>query len=75
MNALSDRRSLPGIMLVVIGLVLLAAQLFAITGAGVLAAIAAVFLTSYVISRKYGFLVPAMILSGRASKTCFVRWP
>lgn len=66
MNALSDRRSLPGIMLVVIGLVLLAAQWFAITGAGVLAAIAAVFLTSYVTSRNYGFLVPAMILSGLA---------
>jgi len=66
MNAFSDRRSLPGIMLVVIGLVLLAAQWFEITGAGVLAAIAAAFLTSYVVSRNYGFLVPAMILSGLA---------
>lgn len=66
MNAFPDRRSLPGIMLIVIGLVLLAAQWFEITGAGVLAAIAAVFLTSYVMSRNYGFLVPAMILGGLA---------
>lgn len=66
MNAFSDRRALPGIILVVVGLVLLGAQWFAITGAAVLAAIAAVFLISYVTSRNYGFLVPAMILSGLA---------
>jgi len=53
-------------MLVVIGLVLFAAQWFEITGAGVLAAIAAVFLTAYVTSRNYGFLVPSMILGGLA---------
>lgn len=55
----SDRQSLPGIILVVIGLVLLVAQWFELRGAGVLAAIAAVFLTAYATSRTYGFLIRA----------------
>ena len=54
-------------MLVVIGCVLLAAQWLDVTGAGVLAAIAAVFLTAYATSRNYGFLVPGMILGGLAA--------
>ena len=67
MNAPSDRQALPGIILVVIGLVLLVAQWFEVTGAGVLAAIAAVFLTTYAVSRNYGFLIPGMILLGLAA--------
>jgi hypothetical protein len=67
MNALSDRHALPGIILVSIGLVLLVAQWFELTGAGVLAAIAAVFLTTYAASRNYGFLIPGMILLGLAA--------
>jgi hypothetical protein len=67
MNALSDRHALPGIILVGIGLVLLVAQWFELTGAGVLAAIAAVFLTTYAASRNYGFLIPGMILLGLAA--------
>jgi hypothetical protein len=63
----SDRQSLPGIILVVIGLVLLIAQWFELTGAGVLAAIAAVFLTAYATSRNYGFLIPGMLLGGLAA--------
>jgi len=67
MNASSDRQALPGLILVVIGLVLFVAQWFEVTGAGVLAAIAAVFLTTYAASRNYGFLIPGMILGGLAA--------
>ena len=67
MNALSDRRALPGIVLVVIGLVLLGAQWLDITGAGVLAALSAVFLLTYAATRTYGLLIPGMILGGLAS--------
>ena len=67
MNASSDRPALPGIILVVIGLVLLVAQWFEVTGASVLAAIAAVFLATYAASRNYGFLIPGMILLGLAA--------
>src|SRR6476646_3595545 len=56
MTALSDRRTLPGLILVVIGLVLLGAQWFEITGFGALGAIAVVFLASYAITRSYGLL-------------------
>lgn len=54
-------------MLVVIGFVLLAAQWLEVTGAGVLAALAAVFLTAYATSRTYGLLIPGMILGGLAA--------
>jgi hypothetical protein len=67
MNATSDRPALPGIILVVIGFVLLAAQWLDVTGAGVLAAIAAGFLTAYATTRNYGFLIPGMILGGLAA--------
>jgi hypothetical protein len=67
MNTTSARPELPGIMLVVIGVVLLAAQWLEVTGAGVLAAIAAVFLTAYATTRNYGFLIPGMILGGLAA--------
>jgi hypothetical protein len=64
MNATPARTALPGIMLVVIGFVLLAAQWLEVMGAGVLAAIAAVFLTAYATTRNYGFRIPGMILGG-----------
>jgi hypothetical protein len=66
MTALSDRRTLPGLILVAIGLVLLGAQWFEITGFGALAAIAVVFLASYAVTRSYGVLIPGMILAGLA---------
>jgi len=66
MTALSDRRTLPGLILVVIGLVLLGAQWFEITGFGALGAIAVVFLASYAVTRSYGLLIPGMILAGLA---------
>lgn len=67
MSATSDRPALTGVILIVIGFVLLAAQWLDITGAGVLAAIAAAFLTAYATSRNYGFLIPGMILGGLAA--------
>ena len=67
MNATSERPTLPGIILIVSGFVLLAAQWLDVTGAGVLAAIGAIFLTAYATSGKYGFLVPGMILGGLAA--------
>src|SRR5688572_3807630 len=67
MNALSDRRALPGIILVVVGVVLLGAQWFEVTGAGVLAAISAVFLVTHAATRHYGLLIPGMILGGLAA--------
>src|SRR6266542_4165745 len=66
MNATYDRRSTPGVLLIAIGLVLLVAQWFDVTGAAALGAIAGVLLVMYVSSRRYGFLVPGMILGGLA---------
>jgi hypothetical protein len=66
MTGLSDRRTLPGIILVVIGLLLLGAQWFEIAGFGVLGAISIVFLASYAATRTYGLLIPGMTLAGLA---------
>ena len=66
MNTLVDRRTLPGVMLVVIGLALLGVQWFDLGGAAVLAAIAAVFFVAYASTRTYGLLVPGMIFGGLA---------
>lgn len=66
MNALTDRRSTAGIILVVLGLMLLAAQWFDFTGAAVLGAFSVFFLVTYATTRKYGFLIPGMILGGLA---------
>lgn len=66
MNAVIDRRSTAGLILVVIGLMLLAAQWFNFTGAAVLGVLSAFFLVMYATSRKYGLLIPGMILGGLA---------
>jgi hypothetical protein len=66
MNGALDRRLIPGVLLIAIGLVLLGAQWFDVTGGAVLGAIAAVFLVMYMSTRQYGFLVPGMILGGLA---------
>lgn len=66
MNALVDRRSTAGIILVVLGLMFLAAQWFDFTGAAVLGALSVFFLVAYATTRKYGFLIPGMILGGLA---------
>jgi hypothetical protein len=61
-----DRRSTAGIILVVLGLMFLAAQWFDFTGAAVLGALSVFFVIVYATTRKYGFLVPGMILGGLA---------
>ncbi len=66
MNATYDRRSTPGVLLIAIGLVLLIAQWFDVTGAAALGSIAGVLLVMYVSTRRYGFLIPGMILGGLA---------
>lgn len=63
MNAINDRRTLTGLILVAIGLAVLAAEYFALTDAVVLGSIGAVFLIAYAFTRRYGFLVPGMILA------------
>jgi len=61
-----DRRSTAGIILVVLGLMFLAAQWFDFTGAAVLGALSVVFVVMYATTRTYGFLIPGMILGGLA---------
>jgi hypothetical protein len=53
-----------GLILIGIGLALLANQLFALNGTIVLGALAAVFIVMLVVTREYGFLIPAAILTG-----------
>lgn len=65
-NAPVDRRSTAGIILVVLGLMFLAAQWFDFTGAAVLGALSVFFVVMYATTHKYGFLIPGMILGGLA---------
>lgn len=53
-----------GLILIGIGLALLANQLFALNGTIVLGALAAVFIVTLVVTREYGFLIPAAIFTG-----------
>jgi hypothetical protein len=66
MNVINDRRTLAGLILVVVGLAVLAREWFALTDAIVLGAIGAAFLLAYAFTRRYGFLVPGMILGSAA---------
>lgn len=63
---LNDGSWVTGLILVGIGIVALAGQLFTITGWLVLAAISAVFFALWITTRRYGFSIPAMILAGLA---------
>jgi len=65
-SPITDRQALPGIILVVIGLVLLGAQWFSVTGGAVLGGIAAVFLAAHVGTGIYGLRIPGLILAGLA---------
>ena len=65
-NAPVDRRWTAGIILVVLGLMFLAAQWFDFTGAAVLGALSVFFVVMYATTRKYGFLIPSTILGGLA---------
>lgn len=65
-NVPVDGRSTAGIILVVLGLMFLAAQWFDFTGAAVLGALSVFFVVMYATTRKYGFVIPGMILGGLA---------
>lgn len=62
----SERNWIPGIILIVVGITLLAAQWFERAGGLVLGGLAFMFLALYVGTRKDGFLVPGAILAGLA---------
>lgn len=66
MKTPSDRGLTAGVLLVIIGLLLLAANWFQVTGAAALGALSVVFLAAYIGTRHYGFLIPGMILGGLA---------
>ena len=55
-----------GAILIGIGIVLLAGQLFTFSGWIVLATISALFFALWLGTRQYGFVIPAMILAGLA---------
>lgn len=60
-----DGRIIPGVILVVLGLALLAAQFVpGLGGEVVLPALGVAFLALYFYTRTYGFLVPGCILTG-----------
>lgn len=59
-----ERRSLPGVILVVLGVIFIAGQRLGIGGEGVTAAIGLAFLTAFAFTRNYGFLVPGGIMTG-----------
>lgn len=66
MKLINDRRTLAGLILVAIGLAVLGAEWLALTDAVVLGSIGGVFLVAYAFTRRYGFLVPGMILGAGA---------
>ena len=62
MNVINDRRTLTGLILVIVGLAVFAREWFTVADAVVIASIGIAFLLAYVFTRRYGFLVPGMIL-------------
>lgn len=59
-----ERRSLPGIILIVLGVIFIIGQRLGIGGEGTTAAIGLAFLVAFVSTRNYGFLVPGGIMTG-----------
>lgn len=60
-----ERRGVvPGVVLIVLGVLFLIAQQTGIGAEGVVAAIGLAFLVAYVFSRNYGFIVPGGIMTG-----------
>ena len=59
-----ERRSLPGIILIVLGVTFIVGQRMGIGGEGTTAAIGLAFLVAFVWTRNYGFLVPGGIMTG-----------
>jgi len=66
MNAINDRRTLAGLILVLIGLAVLVTRWFAFSDSVLLGSIGIAFLLAYAFTRRYGFLVPGMILGSAA---------
>ncbi|MGH2348573.1 MAG: hypothetical protein ACRDFT_03785 [bacterium] len=62
--AVERRRVLPGIILIVLGVVFLLAQQGRVGGQAVVAAIGIAFLVAFLYTRNYGFLVPGGIMTG-----------
>lgn len=69
MNTAYDGRTVTGAILVTIGLALVTTNWFALGDAFVIGSIAATFVVAYALTRRYGFLVPGMILAGAAVGT------
>jgi hypothetical protein len=59
-----QRTSLPGIILIVLGVIFIAGQRLGIGGEGVTAAIGLAFVAAFAFTRNYGFLVPGGIMTG-----------
>lgn len=59
-----ERRSWPGVILIVLGVIFLAGQQLEIGGEGIVAAIGLAFLVAYVFTHHYGLLVPGGIMTG-----------
>lgn len=58
------RRPVTGVVLVVLGVLLLAAQWLRIGAEGTVALVGVALLTAYALTGQYGFLVPGAILTG-----------
>ncbi len=58
------RRSVAGVVLIVLGVLFLLVQRLGVGGEAVVALIGAAFLTAYALTRQYGFLVPGGIMTG-----------
>ncbi|HEY8762209.1 MAG TPA: hypothetical protein VIP52_15010 [Candidatus Dormibacteraeota bacterium] len=64
MNSASNRSLLPGVLLIVVGLVMLLATTTGVGGRLIPGAIGVCFLAAYAYQRRYGFLVAGSILIG-----------
>jgi hypothetical protein len=61
---MTSRRSVGGVVLIVLGVLLLLGQRLEVGGEAVVALIGVAFLTAYLLTRQYGFLVPGGIMTG-----------
>jgi hypothetical protein len=59
-----ERRSLPGVILILLGVIFIIGQRLGVGGEGVVAAIGLAFLIAFAFTRNYGFLVPGGIMTG-----------
>jgi hypothetical protein len=61
---MTQRPSVAGVVLIVLGALFLVAQWMGVGGEGVVALIGLAFLTAYFLTRHYGFLVPGGVMTG-----------